>query len=107
MKATVCNAGDIVVGGGVAVHFWDNATMTEIACNGGPVVTPQPLAPSACVDVSCTWPEPVPSGAVDVRACVDNDGYDCASGAAGGNNECHEDNNLAAATATQGCTPIE
>jgi hypothetical protein len=79
--------------------------MTEIACAGGPVVTPNALNPGACVDVVCTFPEPTPSGAVDVRGCVDNDGYSCASGIAGGNNECHEDNNLANATGTPNCVP--
>jgi hypothetical protein len=107
MNAHVCNAGDIVVGAGVQVHFWDNATMTEIACDGGPVVTPQTLAPGACVDVACSWPAPAPSGPVDVRACVDNAGYDCSSGASGGNNECHEDNNLATAAGDQGCVPVQ
>jgi hypothetical protein len=107
MNAHVCNAGDLLVGAGVQVHFWDNATMMEIACDGGPVTTPQALAPGACVDVSCRWPAPAPSGAVDVRACVDNAGYACSSGAAGGNNECHEDNNLATATGSQGCIPVE
>ena len=45
-------------------------------------------------------------GAVDVRACVDNAGYACTSGSAGGNNECRENNNQMSASATQACAPI-
>jgi hypothetical protein len=107
INATVCNAGDIVVGAGVPVHFYDNVTMVEIACDGGAVATPQPLPPTACVMVTCHWPDPQPTGAVDVRGCVDNAGYTCVSGAAGGNNECKEDNNVSDATTTQACVPIQ
>jgi hypothetical protein len=106
MYGKVCNAGDIVVGANVPVHFWDNTTQTEIACMGGPAVTTQPLAPGACESVTCVWPDPAPDGAVDVRACVDNSDYDCAGATTGGNNECHEDNNKASATASNACTPI-
>ena len=49
------------------------------------------LAPHACVDVACGWNAAPPN--VDVRACVDNGGYDCASSTSSQNNECHEDNN--------------
>jgi hypothetical protein len=106
MYANVCNAGDIVVGAGVPVHFWNNATQTEISCIGGTPVTTQPLPPGGCEMVTCVWPPPAPAGAVDVRACADNAGYMCTSGMAGGNNECREDNNQASATATQACAPI-
>lgn len=106
MYGNVCNAGDIVVGAGVPVHFWDNATQAEIACTGGTPMTTMSLAPGACETVTCVWPVPVPSGAVDVRACVDNAGYACTSGGAGGNNECREGNNQMSASATQACAPI-
>jgi hypothetical protein len=105
LDGTVCNAGDQVVGPGVAVHFYDTATMIEIACLGGPVVTTQSLAPGACETVRCVFPDPVPTGAVDVRGCVDNAGYDCTSGGVGANNECLEDNNLDTATGTPSCIP--
>jgi hypothetical protein len=92
LLAHVCNRGDVVVGAGVPVHFYDRTTMTEIACTGGPLTTPDSVGPGACVDVACEWrgaPNPV-----DVRACVDNGGFDCASATGNANNECHEDNNL-------------
>ena len=107
ITATVCNAGDILVGPGVAVRFYDKATTGEIACDGGAVVTPQAIVPGACAVVSCRWPMPVPTGAVEVRGCVDNSGYDCTSGAAGGNNECDETNNAAEASGAQACVPIQ
>jgi hypothetical protein len=106
INATVCNAGDIVVGAGVPVHFYDNGTQQEIACDGGTPTTALPLAPGACAAVTCHWPAPQPNGAVDVKACVDNATYACTAGMAGGNNECKEDNNQASATATQGCAVI-
>jgi hypothetical protein len=106
LTATVCNEGDIVVGAGVRVRFYDESSGEEIPCMNGPIATTQPLAPGACEELSCTWPSPAPSGAVEVRACVDNDGIDCAPGVAGGNNECVEDNNLASASGTNGCAPI-
>ncbi len=104
--ATVCNAGDLLVGPGVAVHFYDTSTMTEVACDNGPIVTPQTLAPGSCVDVTCVWPMPVPTGTVTIRGCVDNAGYACTSGASGGNNECLEANNLAEASGMYGCTVV-
>jgi hypothetical protein len=106
LSATVCNAGDIVVGAGVRVRFYDDTTSAEIPCAGGPVATTQPLAPGACETLACEWPSPAPSGAVDVRACVDNEGIDCAPGASGANNECVEDNNLAEASGANGCAQI-
>ncbi len=106
VTAKVCNIGDLVVGPGIEVHVYDTATMAEIACEGGTVVTPQSLNPGACVDLACRWPTPAPSGAVSVRGCVDNAGYACVSGGSGGNNECQEDNNAGAAMSTQACVPI-
>lgn len=107
INATVCNVGDILVGPGVPVRFYDKPTTAEIVCDGGSVVTPQSIAPGACAVVSCQWPTPVPSGAVEVRGCVDNAGYECTSGVAGGNNECDEANNAAEASGVQGCVPIQ
>ena len=107
INANVCNAGDLVVGAGVPVHFYSNTTQDEIACDGGTPTTPAPLAPGACAIVACHWPDPQPTGAVDVKACVDNATYACTSGMPGGNNECKEDNNQASATATQACVPIQ
>ena len=104
LQAHVCNAGDVVVGAGVPVHFYDNTTMREITCDGGAATTPISLAPHACVDVACTW-SAAPS-TVDIRACVDNGGYDCASSTSSQNNECHEDNNRADRSGAFACTPI-
>jgi hypothetical protein len=103
LVARVCNDGDVVVGAGTPVHFWDNTTMTEIPCQGGVPATTAPLAPGACADVSCTWndaPDPI-----DVRVCVDNPDYAC--GATGGsNNECKEDNNRDDRSGPFDCSPI-
>jgi FG-GAP-like repeat len=89
--ANVCNEGDIVAGAGVPVTFW-NPDGTEIQCTGGPVATTQPLQPGACEAVSCGLPSS-PDGTIEVRACVDNGGFDCA-GDTGQNRECDEGNNL-------------
>ncbi|MEZ4401276.1 MAG: VCBS repeat-containing protein [Kofleriaceae bacterium] len=104
LQAHVCNAGDVVVGTGVPVRFYDNTTMAEIACDGGPVATPISLAPGACIDVDCTWTA-APTN-VDVRACVDNGGYDCAASTSTQNNECREDNNRADQSGAFACVPI-
>ena len=103
LEAHVCNAGDVVVGAGVPVTFYDNTTMTAIACEGGAVTTPTPLAPGACVDVGCVWT--AAPATIDVRACVDNADYAC-GGTGGENNECHEDNNRADRNGAFACTPI-
>ena len=104
LEAHVCNAGDVVVGAGVPVRFYDNATMTEIACDGGTPTTPISLAPDVCIDVSCVW-NAAPA-TIDVRACVDNGGYDCGSATSSQNNECHEDNNRDDEAGAFACTPI-
>jgi hypothetical protein len=94
LVATVCNEGALVVGSGIEVKFYDNATMAQIPCQNGPVVTSQPLAPGQCEAVTCQWTDaPANGAAVDIRACADNDGYSCDASSMGGNNECHEDNN--------------
>ncbi len=103
LEARVCNAGDVVVGAGVPVRFYDRTTMTEIACQGGPMTTPSPLPPGACVDVHCVWLA-APSQ-VDVRACVDNGGFECQSSTSSDNNECIEDNNRSDADGAFQCVP--
>ncbi len=106
LVATVCNAGALQVGAGTIVTFWDNATMLEIPCTNAPVATSSPLNPGQCQQVTCNMPAPpVEPATVSVRACVDNGGYACDQPPArGGNNECHEDNNLA--DGSDGCTDV-
>ncbi len=103
LLARVCNRGDVVVGAGVPVRFWNRATMTEIACLGGAQTTPDSVAPGVCVDVACEWRNP--PNPVDVRACVDNGGFDCSPASGNGNNECREANNLDDAAGGFACTP--
>jgi FG-GAP-like repeat len=97
LVGTVCNEGLVVVGAGVEVAFWDNPGMAPMDCVGGVPKTQFPLEPGACETVTCALaPPPSSATTVDVRACVDNEGYDCVgTGAAGQNNECNEDNNTA------------
>lgn len=96
LVAKVCNEGALVVGAGVGVTFWDNATTQELTCSNAPTTTTHPLQPGQCQNVTCLLAEPpVDPAIVDARACVDNGGYACDTPPArGGNNECHEDNNL-------------
>ncbi len=102
--ATVCNDGALVVGAGVPVTFFDNATMTPITCTNAPTTTSSPLSPGQCQNVTCVLADPpVEPNTGDYRACVDNGGYACdMPPMRGGNNECHEDNNLTDGVA--GCT---
>lgn len=102
--ATVCNDGALVVGAGVAVSFYDNATMQPVVCTNAPTTTSSPLSPGQCQNVTCVLASPpVEPNTGDFRACVDNGGYACDMPAMqGGNNECHEDNNLTDGVA--GCT---
>ena len=94
LAAKVCNEGALVVGAGIPVRFYNNATMSEIACANAPVATTQPIAPGQCETVICQWETaPADGSLVDVRACADNEGYDCAVNPMGGNNECREGNN--------------
>lgn len=94
LVANVCNDGALVVGAGVQLRFYDNATQAEIPCENAPVSTTQPLAPGQCQPVTCQWAgAPTDGSTVDIRACADNEGYTCATTGMGGNNECHEDNN--------------
>jgi hypothetical protein len=95
LVAKVCNEGAVVVGANTVVRFYDNMTKLEIACSNAPVLTNLPLPPGKCQSVICYWSNPPEEPAmVDVRACVDNGGYECDQDVLGGNNECHEDNNL-------------
>jgi hypothetical protein len=103
LAATVCNEGALQVGAGAVVKFYDNKTQMPITCANGDVATTKPLSPGKCQTVTCQWAAapyaPLP---VDVRACVDNEGYACSKGQSGGNNECKEDNNKSDGTGT-GC----
>lgn len=106
LDAVVCNAGALVVGAGADVIFYDNTTMTAIVCDNSPLATTVPLAPGQCQTLSCQWSTaPKSPQVIDARACVDNAGYACDSSRPGGNNECHEDNNLADADGT-GCDEL-
>lgn len=106
LDANVCNKGALVVGAGAKVSFWDNTTMTQITCANAPVKTSIPLDPGHCQKVTCEWVgAPMDPTPVDVRACVDNQGYDCSPAVVGGNHECHEDNNLDD-TKDTGCTGV-
>jgi hypothetical protein len=97
LVAQVCNDGALVVGAGAPVTFWNNANMTQIVCANAPIATTLPLSPGQCQNLKCELADPpVEPATIDVRACVDNGGYGCDEPPAmGGNNECHEDNNLA------------
>ncbi|HVV86558.1 MAG TPA: VCBS repeat-containing protein [Kofleriaceae bacterium] len=100
--AHVCNHGDVVVGPGVPVHFWDRTSQSEVPCTDAPLSTTDSIAPGACTDVACEWrgaPNPV-----DARACVDNGGFDCTPAGGNANNECHEDNNRDDAAGPFACT---
>lgn len=103
LAATVCNDGAVVVGSGIPVTFYNNANMTEITCKAGPAKTTKSLGPGKCQTVVCEWTgAPNDPEVVDVRACVDNEGYDCTQPMSGANNECREDNNKSESTNT-GC----
>lgn len=116
LAAEVCNTGLLQVGAGVEVKFYDNTDMSEITCANSPILTSAPLPPGSCETVTCLIDNPpMDPEVVDVRACVDNAGYDCGSSGGmggaggggggpnnGGNNECNEDNNASDHAAT-GC----
>ncbi len=116
LVAEVCNRGLLQVGAGLELSFYDITTeqLLDSCLEGNPMLTSAPLVAGACVVMECRWaPPPESPQTVEVRACVDNPGFDCvpvslgaggagggagAGGAAavdnGGNNECKEDNNL-------------
>lgn len=105
LTAMVCNQGAVVVGSGVPIVFYDNATMAEITCKDGAVRTTKSLGPGKCQTLVCEWTgAPYEPQMVDVRACVDNEGYACTQPTSGANNECHEDNNQSNSVNT-GCKP--
>lgn len=87
----VCNQGDLRVGAGVNVGFWNLETDSELECASA-VNTSFTLEPGNCEFLTCTWENP-PSAPerFNLRACVDNDLPSCDTG--GFNNECIEDNN--------------
>jgi hypothetical protein len=88
----VCNQGDLRVGAGVNIGFWNLETASELDCASA-VTTSFTLEPGNCEFLTCTWENP-PSAPdrINLRACVDNDLPSCNTG--GSNNECIEDNNL-------------
>ena len=91
--AEVCNDGDLRVGPGSPVSFYDESSSTPIQCTN-PVATTGTLNPGHCEAVVCEWVgAPTAPAQGQVRGCVDNSGYFC--DAPGNNNECLEDNNLA------------
>lgn len=95
MIVQVCNEGDLRVGAGVEVAFYegDPATGTPITCTDPPV-TLTTLDPDECELVTCSWTGvPVHPESADVTACVDDVDGTCT--APGANNECNEDNNTA------------
>ena len=92
LQAVVCNDGQLQVGPGIPVAFYDDTTHAVIACSNAPVVTTTTLNPGTCETVVCQGPSQLPS---IVRVCVDNTGIDCI---AGGNNECIETNNASTVT---------
>ena len=96
LTATVCNEGELLVGPGVPVVFYDDVTHALIPCANAPLATTQTLTPGQCETVVCAGPPQPPSM---VRVCVDNVGINCVSG---GNNECDESNN-AATVAGESC----
>ena len=101
IQAEVCNEGDLRVGPGLPVRFWDDTTQTEIPCVT-PATTTDTLNPSACETVTCDWPSPpVLPDQAQVTGCADNAGYGCTG--PGLNNECIETNN-AAKYADVGCS---
>lgn len=105
LSATVCNVGDLRVGPGVEVTFYDSATEEIIACQDAPVATAGALAPGECEVVTCN-PVTTPPKDTGIRGCADNAGFACESGQVGGNNECDEANN-SATTLVTGCIDPE
>ncbi|NUP07893.1 MAG: VCBS repeat-containing protein [Polyangiaceae bacterium] len=100
LVARVCNDGALQVGAGVPVSFWDVSSMEQLTCDNDPVLTAAPLAPGQCQNVTCLLADPpIDPQDIDVRACVDNGGFECDQPPArGGNNECVEDNNKSEAS---------
>lgn len=99
--AEVCNDGDLRVGPGVSVDFYDMKTGDAVVC-AQPTVTTDTLNPDRCEEVRCYWPDPpVSPETAEVRVCVDNGSWDCTG--PGSSNECNEDNNIDEYTDT-GCS---
>lgn len=94
MTVRVCNIGDLRVGPGVQVRFYEGVPPAgPIACTPA-VLTSTTLDPDDCELVTCSWHDPpVEPESADVTACVDDVDGTCAE--PGGNHECNEDNNTA------------
>ena len=105
-RATVCNEGDFFVPPGVLVKFYDESDQSEFSCTNSPVQTTIQLNPGQCETISCDIASS-PATNTSVRACVDNEGYDCTSGGVGSNNECEEGNNLDTTSTGNGCSVVE
>ena len=91
--AKVCNEGDLRVGPGVPVTFYDADTQQPIDCATG-TETRHTINPGQCETVRCLWAEaPQSPSTASVRVCVDNESWRCDG--PGSNHECHEDNNVA------------
>ncbi len=87
----VCNQGDLRVGQGAAVGYWDLESDALITCDAT-VSTTMTLEPGDCEVLTCTLSNPPLAPArLNITACVDNELPGCVSG--GANNECIEDNN--------------
>lgn len=105
LTTTVCNDGAVVVGSGIPITFYNNANMMPIMCKSGSIVTTKSLGPGKCQTLVCEWTNaPYDPETIDVRACVDNEGYACTQPTSGANNECREDNNQSNSGGV-GCKP--
>lgn len=67
MVAEVCNDGELLVGPGVPVSFYDDSTKAPIACSGGAASTTQTLNPGECENVACIGPNQAPDMVPDNR----------------------------------------
>jgi hypothetical protein len=106
LKVTVCNEGAIHAGANIPIRLYDRVDGLALECDGGPLATTAPLQPGSCEEFDCALSERVDS-TVEIRACVDNEGYSCTSGNVGGNNECREGNNLSDDTVALSCAVID
>jgi len=90
----VCNIGDLRVGPGVMVRFYEEAPPGGLITCTPPVLTTTTLEPDECELATCSWHDPpLAPDSADVTACVDDVDGSCSE--PGGNNECNEDNNTA------------
>jgi hypothetical protein len=104
LYARVCNRGDVRVGAGVEVRFYEGApsSAAEIDC-GGPVRTAGVLYPDRCETVECRWEDPpIEPETGTITVCADDRGGCTGPGA---NNECDEDNNTLGSEELS-CSPL-